>query len=156
MVMVVRPATLADVPSLEIVRRQAIEATYSSYYPREDFADLVSSPDSDLSSWIESEHHRVVVVETPVTPVAYAAVDRRNGELLAVYTAPDYEGRGYATRLIEDIVQTMASTDIDSLFVWAPDPVQAFFLENGFELREERTESPFPSQRMRREFPEGH
>lgn len=146
----VRRATVADVPSLEIIRRQAIEATYADQYPRDAYADLVATPDPDLPDWIESERHDVLVAESPVTPVAFAAVDRREGELLAVYTSPDYEGRGYASRLIETIADSVSTAGIDVLGVWGPDPVRGFFRRNGFEPVNGRRETPLPAQRMHR------
>lgn len=146
----VRRAVPGDVPSLEIIRRQAIEATYSAHYPREAYADLVATPDPDLPTWIESDRYVVVVGETPVTPASFAACDRRDGELLAMCTAPDYEGRGYASRLLCELIDSLSETDVEFLSVWAPDPVRPFFRENGFEPIDGRTDSPVPGQRMRR------
>lgn len=150
----VRPATLADRPALEIIRRQAIEASWSDRYDRERFADLVAAPDAELAEWLGRNRYLSLVVETSVTPVAYAVCDLETGELLALYTAPDYERRGYATRLLERIQDCVAASTGSSLEVWTPEPAADFFRENGFVTVDERAESPIPRVRLRKHLGE--
>lgn len=154
MAAIVRSATLADRPALEIIRRQAIEASLSERYDRGRFAALVAEPDAELAEWLETDRYLALVVETSVTPVAYAVGDLQAGELLALYTAPDYQGRGYATQLLERIQERMAASAAPSLDVWTLEPAVDFFRASGFVTADERTESPVPRVRLRKHLGE--
>lgn len=145
-----RPATPSDVPTLEIIRRQAIEAGFSPHYPRHRYADLVATPDPDLPEYVERDAFVTVVAETPVTPAAYAAGRLADGELLAVYTTPDYERRGYGKRVVDRVADHVRQTGGERLFVWAPDHTRPFFEACGFQATEERTEDPVSQIRMER------
>ena len=134
----VRPATPADRPALEIVRRQALEAALSGRYDRGAFAELVAEPEAELETWLSSDRFSAVVAETAVTPAAFAVGDRRTGEVVAVYTAPDYERRGYATRALERVEQGARSAGLEELTVWTPEPSVGFFTAAGFEPEEGR------------------
>ena len=150
----IREATLGDGPSLEIVRRQAIEASFSDAYSRSEYADIVASPDPNLHSWIESEAVLVLVAESPVTPVSFAVLDRNNAELHGIYTSPDYRRRGYATALLDEI-ESRVSTEIDSISVWAPKPARPFFRAVGFDGTKEQKGEAIVRIRMTKSLAEG-
>lgn len=143
-----RPATVEDRPSLEIVRRQALEAAFTEHYDRARYADLVATPDPELAPWLADDRYLSLLVETPATPVAYLVCDRRRAELLALYTSPDYEGRGYATRLLRSASDDIAESGAETLTIWAPEPSLGFFRTRGFTATDERTSEDIPRQRM--------
>lgn len=131
----IRHATPADYPVLEVVRRQAIEASYADVYDRADYATDVATPVQELDSWIESPDHLTLVAESDVTPVAYLAGDLRSGQLLHLYTSPDYARRGYASQLVDAAV---TKTEMPNVWAWCPKPALEFFTTIGF-ARTDRT-----------------
>lgn len=141
----VRHATADDVPALEIIRRQAIEAAYASHLPRERYADLVATPDSGLPERVGAADHVVLVSTTEVTPTAFIGYRQLDGELVDLYTSPDYERRGHATTLLDALVERI---DGEELCVWAPSPVEGFFLDRGFEPTGEARSDPLPARRL--------
>ena len=146
----VRGATPADHPALEIIRRQAIEAACAHRYPREQYADLVATPDPELQAWIGADQIRVYVAETAVTPVSYAAGDAERAHLLACYTAPDYERRGYASKCLERIEADLRGKGHAVITVWATEPSHAFFTAHGFEGTGEHRQTPLPAEKLRK------
>ena len=150
----IREATNADRPSLEIVRRQAIEASFSDRYPRSAYADLVASPSPALRGWIESEAVLVLVAESPVTPVSFGIIDLNDGELYGIYTSPDYRRRGYATAVLEEI-ESRVSNDVERISAWAPQPARPFFRAVGFVAADERKGDAIVRIRMRKSLAAG-
>lgn len=135
----IREATASDVPSLEIVRQQAIEAGFTGRYDRSEFVDLVATPDDRLPDWIDASETLVLVAETDVTTVGYGAYAPSSGRILALYTAPAYQGEGCATELL-DRFEARARTDgRERLRATVPLNAVEFFRNRGFERRE-RTE----------------
>lgn len=131
----IREAVPSDVPSLEIVRRQAIEAGFEGTYDRADFADLVATPAADLEAWIEAEDHLALLVETDVTVAAFGVYDAPAREIRSLYTAPDYQRHGCATALLERFTVRASEDGADSIGVSAPRNAVTFFEANGFERR---------------------
>ena len=133
MSVIIREATESDTPTLEIIRRQAIEAEYAERYDRSAYASLVAAPDPDLPNDIESNDATVLVAASVATPVGYLTFDQSNSELQDIYTAPDYARRGYGSRLLERLEVELDGTSVDAIHAWAPEHLEAFFLANGFE-----------------------
>lgn len=129
----VRPAGPADGPSLDIVRQQAMEAAYAERYDREAVADVVATPPTAQASWLAEDRYVALVGETPVTPAGYAVGDPVDGRLAALYVAPDYQGRGYGTTLLEAIETRLREAEVATLVVDAPAAAGSFFTERGFE-----------------------
>jgi len=129
----IREATGEDVPSLEILRRQAIEAVCSDVYDRERFADLVATPDDRLRSWVDADSMTVLVAETSITPVSYVAF--ANGEIHGIYTSPDYQREGFASALLEAIESRAADDGLSRLSTVAPAVSAGFFEACGFTVQ---------------------
>lgn len=147
----IRPAEPADAPTLEIVRRQAIEDGFSAVYDRADFAPLVASPDAGLATWIETDDAIVLVAETDVTVVAYGVYDRKESELLALYTAPDYQGRGYASSLLDRLQGAVDPGG--EIAVVAPRNAVSFFESQGFDRIERVDRDGLPCTRLVKSTP---
>lgn len=129
----IREATGEDVPSLEILRRQAIEAACSDVYDRDRFADLVATPDDRLPSWIEGDATTVLVAETSITSVGYVAF--ADGEIHGLYTSPDYQCEGIGSALLEAIESRAVDDDLSHLSAVAPDVSAGFFQARGFTVQ---------------------
>lgn len=132
----VREATAADVPALDVIRRQAIEAGFTGEYDRAAFADLVASPDDRLPEWVADPAWVVLVAESEVTSVGYGALDSETGELGALYTAPDHEGRGCASTLLERFERRAREAGRDRLHAAVPRNAVGFFEQRGFDRGE--------------------
>lgn len=117
---------------LEIVRQQAIEAGFSDVYERETFADLVAQPHPDLQEWIEDAAVSVPLLETSVTPVSFGAFRVDNARILALYTAPEYQERGLASRLLKTFIDRARKHGTPRLEVHAPRNAVSFFEHHDF------------------------
>lgn len=133
----VRRATVDDVPALQIVRRQSVESNFTDVYDRNRFADLVAYDSRDLKHWIEAENFSVMMMETDITPVSYGACDRDNGTITALYTAPEYEGEGRATELLQRMEEILIDSGHETAEVTVPLPGFSFFQDRGYEVIEE-------------------
>lgn len=131
----IRPATPADVPSLQVVRQQAIEAGFSAHYPRSAFADRVAAPDDRLPAWIESATATVLVAETDVTAVGFGAYDAECARVLALYSAPEYAGRGCASAILDRFERRARDDGRTRLRATVPKNALGFFERRGFERR---------------------
>jgi GNAT superfamily N-acetyltransferase len=129
----IRAAEPADLTELEILRAQALKATFQSEHDRRTVADLVATVDDELAAWIDDESYRVLVAETEITPVCYAALDREEGEVLTVVTSPDYTREGFASEVLARIEEDASDHGHEMLSASAPQPVAPFFESNGFE-----------------------
>lgn len=135
----IREATPADVPGLEVVRQQAVEAGFTEQYDRDDFVDLVATPDDRIPDWIDAPGTLVLVAETDVTTVGYGAYAPSSGRILALYTAPAYQGEGCATELLDRFERRARRDGRGQLRATVPLNAAGFFRNRGFERRE-RTE----------------
>lgn len=131
----VRAADPADVSSMGVVRRQAVEAGFEGVYDRAAFAPLVASPDDDLGDWVASDDHLALVVETDVTVAAFGVYDRPDREVRALYTAPHYQGRGCATALLDRFEARAREDGASAVRVVAPRNAVPFFTARGFRRR---------------------
>ncbi|ACV10798.1 GCN5-related N-acetyltransferase [Halorhabdus utahensis DSM 12940] len=125
----IREAASEDVPSLEILRRQAIEAACSDVYDRERFADLVATPDDRLPMWVEGSG-TVLVAETSITSVGYVVVE--DGNVHGIYTSPDYRREGFARSLLEAAQRHAGDHNWSHLRAVAPEVSAGFFEACGF------------------------
>lgn len=131
----IREATAEDVPSLEVIRKQAMEAGFTGQYPRAAFADLVASPDHRLPEWVGADNTLVLVAETDVTPVGYGVYEVQSGRILSLYTAPEYQNEGWASRILDRFEQRARAEGTDRLEATVPLNAVEFFRHRGFERR---------------------
>jgi ribosomal protein S18 acetylase RimI-like enzyme len=120
---VVRPATLADVPSVRDVAARTWRATY---------AGLVAAPDIEL--FLERAYgadavaraidrfgdgYLVALADETVVGYAIAGPNRDGGgELFAIYVAPEAQGRGVGRALWQRAVAHLRSLGVDDLALW--------------------------------------
>lgn len=129
----IREATSSDQTQLEILRAQAIQATYREYLDRGTVAELVATVAADLPTWLEADRYTVILAATEITPVSFGALDDSEGEILAVFTSPDYRREGFASQVLDRIESDARDADAAHLGTIAPDPVVPFFESQGFE-----------------------
>lgn len=129
----IRDAELADETGLRILRSQALKTSFQDEYDRTTVGDLVATVDADLADRIDAEDFRVLVAETEITPVSYAVLDRRGGELVTIVTSPDYRREGFATQLLARLETVAREDDVEELTATVPDPSTEFFDAVGFE-----------------------
>lgn len=129
----VREADPADAPALDVIRQQAIEAGFTGTYDRDDFAELVASSDRDLPDRLGDPTWLVLVGESDVTPVCFAALETATGRIGALYTAPEHWGRGCASELLERFETRAREEGLDALRADATHNAVGFFEGRGFE-----------------------
>ena len=145
----VREARPPDAPTLEVLRRQAVDDAVRTY-TGEPSADAL--PGADLHERIDDDRYAVRVVETEVTGVSYAVLDREAGRLSELFTAPNYQREGFASVLLDRVGSVAADAGREALTAVAPAPARQFFLANGFEpVGEMESEARFglPATRYR-------
>lgn len=131
-----REARASDESILDIIRRQAIEDRFSDHYDRSRFADLVARIDPSLGEWIQSPRVHVLVIETSITPICYGAYDREQSRIRALYTSPDYQGRGCGSRMLEELLAKARQAGAGRVSVWVPRPTLDFFQAREFKVVE--------------------
>jgi len=134
--MKIREAEVSDVPALEVVRRQAVEAGFTDVYDRDTFAPLVATPDEALRERVRESAWVVLVAESEVTAVGFAALETDTGRIQGPYTAPNHWGRGCARRLIGKLADRAQSEGLQLLHADAPRNAVGFFERCGFETRQ--------------------
>lgn len=147
-----REANGSDVPSLEIVRRQAIEDGFSGAFDRSSFADLVAGDDAELPHWVDSPAYDVVVVESEVTILAYGVFDRERAVVRGLYTAPAYQREGWASRLLERFEGSARSVGHDAIEATVPLTARDFFQARGFEDQESVERQGIEARTMRKDL----
>lgn len=132
----IRAATREDVPSLEVLRRQALEAGLTGTYDQSEIAPLVATPDDRLPDWVASAETVVLVAATDITPIGFGAYDPAPGRVLGLYTAPAYQGRGCASAILDRFEARARADGHRRLRVAAPLTAVSFFEARGFERRD--------------------
>lgn len=135
----VREAVPADVPSLQVIQRQAMEAGFTDQYSRSDFAGLIAAPDGRIHDWVASADTLVLVTETEITPIGFGVYEAAAARIRALHTAPEYQGEGCASALLERFEREARNDGKDRLQATVPLNAIGFFERRGFE-RERSTE----------------
>lgn len=129
----IRHATTADIPALEVIRQQAMEAGFTDTYSRPDFADLIAAPNQQLQKWIGSDDIVVLVGETEITPIGYGAYEPASARVLALYTAPEYQGQGCGRAILDRFEERAANMNHPTLHATVPLNAVEFFERRGFD-----------------------
>lgn len=129
----VREAVPADVPSLDVIRQQAMEAGFTEHYSRSDFAGLIATPDDRLHDWIASTDTLVLVAETDITPIGFGVYETPSARIPALYTVPEYQREGCASALLERFERHARNAGKDRLRATVPLNSVGFFEHRGFE-----------------------
>lgn len=129
----VREAIPEDVPSLNVIQQQAMEAGFTEYYSRSDFAELIATPNDRLNDWIASPDTLVLVAETDITPIGFGVYETPSARIPGLYTAPEYQREGCASALLERFEHQAGNDGKDRLKATVPLNAIDFFEHRGFE-----------------------
>lgn len=143
----IREARPEDVPTLTILRQQALEAAYRDTYDPTEVADIVARV-GDLRSWIGADAVTVLVVETEVTAVGYGALDHEAGELTALYTSPDYQREGFGSELLARLEQRVPEDA--AVEAATPEHAVGFFEREGYAVGEDTRWHDLPAVTVRK------
>jgi len=141
----IRLARSREAAALDVLRRQAIEATYSEHLDRSSFADLVATPDAALTERIANPDWRVIVAATDHAQAGYAVLDRDCRCVTGVYVASHRRHEGLGSALLDRLL------DDGPVRADAPAPVVEFFEANGFERRGSSTWNGIDAVDLRRD-----
>lgn len=128
----IRDATTEDIPTLIVIRQQAMEAGFTEAYSRSQFADLIAVPVNQLRDWITSQDVLVLVGETDITPICYGAYDHAAARILALYTATEYQGNGCGTAILKRFEQLAINANTHTVHATIPRNAVGFFERRGF------------------------
>jgi GNAT superfamily N-acetyltransferase len=136
----VRDATSADAPGIGQVQAEAWQSAYAGLLPPETLAAL--EPDALAEVWRDAivrpptGAHRVLVALAGGTIVGFVAIGPTEpeaanvGEVLALVVAPDAQGAGHGSRLINAAADRLRQVGMDQVVVWVlgDDDVRRSFL----------------------------
>lgn len=145
----VREAAPEDVPALDILRRQAVQAAVRGEYDPARVADIVAEAGAALDAIVDAPDHSVVLIETEVTVVGFASVDTSSWEILGIYTSPDYQGEGFASQVLARVREDAADAGATALTTTAPDSAVGFFESVGFDRTGSTTWHGVPAAELR-------
>lgn len=128
----IREAIPEDAQSLRVILKQAIEVGFTSHYSRSDIADIMATSDNRFKDWMASPETMVFVAESDVTSIGFGVYEVPSARILALYTAPEYQGEGCATALLERIEQEARDEGEDKLQATVPLNSIKFFERRGF------------------------
>lgn len=129
----VRTATAADVATLGVLRRQAVDDAVREYTGEPPRDAVLSGTEARLRERIGEDRYRVHVIETEVTAVCYGVLDRETGRLDGVFTSPKYQREGFASALLDRLESAAAEAGVETLTAVAPESAEGFFRSNGFD-----------------------
>lgn len=134
MSLVSRKATIEDIPILEIIRRQALEAGLSSIekYNRKNFSDIIGYPDKNLNNYIKSDNFLVLIAETEITEIGYIVYNKDESIITGLYISPDHQRQGCGSFLLEKIEKTASKKGNNTLYINIPYNAWGFFKRKGF------------------------
>lgn len=146
--MIVRHASPEDTDAIERVAEATWRADYPEVLNRENAAEAAGDwyRESTMLSAIEREDALVLVasLDAEVIGFAHAYVGEWRGDLLRLYVAPGYRGRGVGTELLERTVEDLFEagvSEVGAMVLAANDHGRAFYEAAGFELADENAET---------------
>ncbi|MER3484794.1 MAG: hypothetical protein C4345_01245 [Chloroflexota bacterium] len=144
---VVRSATLGDLPGLQEVARCTWRATNSGYIPEAKIERFLAANDSvgALSQALVrlGDGMLVAVVNDRVIGYALCGETReRRGELFAIYVLPEWQKKSIGRRLWEQAVEHLRSLGVPDMVIWvlaANELARRFYERQGAEVFATRT-----------------
>jgi GNAT superfamily N-acetyltransferase len=138
---VIRQASLDDVPELAELRRSFTSEDPPTGKPRADFDDAFRAVVGEglrVGSWVvwvaESEGEIVAHAFVAVVPKVPRPVEtpRRIGYLTNVYTHPDHRGHGLGEMLLAATTDWARQQGIELLIVWPSERSISLYRRHGF------------------------
>lgn len=135
--MTIRRATPDEAETLWCIRNAAIQHGCKGVYPP-----------NVITAWTPHEmpdNYRVVIAENPFyvavtpqnTPVASGYLDLRNGSVEAIFTLPQWSGKGLASAIIAALKQEALSRGFTRLTLASTPNACRFYQQQGFNIIQE-------------------
>ena len=150
--MVIREATIDDVPGIARVHITSWRTTYKGLVPlctidsftyeaREELWRRALSPDSVSFVYVAEDEDGQIVGFASGGPARQDALNHE-GELYAIYLLQEYQGRGIGRQLFEAVVRMLTNRCIRSMAIWvlADNPACGFYEAMGGRKVYEREE----------------
>jgi ribosomal protein S18 acetylase RimI-like enzyme len=154
--MIVRHASPEDTDAIERVAAATWRADYPEVLNRENAAEAADDwyRESTMLSAIKREDALVLVasLDAEVVGFAHAYLGEWRGDLLRLYVAPGYRGRGVGTELLERTVADLFEagvSEVGAMVLADNDHGRAFYEAAGFELVDENAETVIDGERHR-------
>lgn len=154
--MIVRRASPEDTDAIGRVAEATWRADYPEVLNRENTAEVADDwyREPTMLSAIEREDAMVLVasLDAEVVGFAHAYVGEWRGDVLRLYVAPGYRGRGVGTELLERSVEELfeaGAGEVGAMVLAANDRGRAFYEAAGFELADESAETVIDGERYR-------
>ncbi len=113
------------------IRREAILARCTGFYPRRDLAIWTSGAMSEAFVRRVAEHFHVAVVDGQI--VGTGMIDLATGKIDAVFVLPGYMGRGVGRALMEHLESLALGAGLGSIHLESTLNAAAFYRSLGFE-----------------------
>jgi ribosomal protein S18 acetylase RimI-like enzyme len=143
---IIRPATLDDVPGIARVHVDSWRTTYAGIVPEEYLATLsYEDAEARWQRWLSDTERRMIVLAAVkgdrVIGFASGGNERDGrieftGELYAIYLFREAQGRGTGKRLFDAMASALHNQGHDSLLIWvlAQNRSREFYRRIGGEL----------------------
>ena len=103
--MIIREATLVDIPALVEVRASVKENVLTSHIPIERIA---AGLETRGRGWVAEQEGRVI---------GFSMADREESMIWALFLLPEWEGRGLGRRLLAQAVEWLCGEGSESIFL---------------------------------------
>lgn len=139
--MIIRRAETDDAAAIERVAHATWQADYPEVLNRENTAEAAGDwyDEQSLRATIQRDNALVLVssIDTEIVGFVHAYAGDDGGDLLRLYVAPGYRGRGVGTALLDRAVEALFDSGIENIramVLAANDQGRAFYESRGFEL----------------------
>lgn len=121
----------------EVVRRATRESNARDYHP--DLIERWAPDNKDMAEWSERLKNKNPFVSTMDEEIVGMAEIEPTGFIDFFYVHPRFQGRGIGKALLSTILAEAASLGADKVFANVSVTARPFFLSQGFEITEVRS-----------------
>jgi ribosomal protein S18 acetylase RimI-like enzyme len=130
MEIVIRPATAADAEAVHKIVLHALRETNARDYPSSVIERLILTLPDKVASNLETWCAFVAIVNGRVV-----GTGSLNGQTVtSVYVHPDYQGRGIATKLMDEVENAANAQSQRTLSVQSSVTAKTFYAKRGFKI----------------------
>lgn len=127
---VIRAAQLTDAAAVYDIRRAALRAQSRGFYPESDLEVWTAGELDDGFARHVAEAGHVVVYQDDI--VGFGILDLNSGRVDAVFTRPDWIGKGVGKRILHFLEQLARESGIHELHLNATLNAASFYRTQGF------------------------
>lgn len=143
--LILRPAEMQDVPALAYIQTQAWKAAFGDILASETLAQATNTAEAETMYRYVLEHHlaHVFIQYVDGAPQGIAAwsanrdhLGSDTAELICIHSLPQFWGHGYASHVMEHLVNQVRAAGYTRLVLWVFEAnlrARAFYEKHGFE-----------------------